>query len=74
MTKNEGGLVVIIFFLVFVISGLCCLAWQQKKNEELMYCRLSELIEMQNEHIAKLEYKQSLMQSDLARTGIYDKE
>lgn len=74
MNKLEGGLIIIIFFLNVIISVMGCYMYQQKMNEELMFSRLNQMIVMQNEEIAKLEYKQSLMQKDLARTGLYDKK
>ena len=73
MNKNTGGLVVIIFFMGFIISALCCWAWQQKKNEEFLIERFTLQLGEQREQIADLNHKLNIMQSDLARTGVYDK-
>ena len=55
MTGKEGGLTVIIFLQIFIISVLCGCLYQQKKNEEIMFQRLEQKIELiQQEHEAEL--------------------
>ena len=55
MTGKEGGLTVIIFLQMFIISALCGWMYQQKKNEEIMFQRLEQKIELiQQEHEAEL--------------------
>lgn len=49
MTKSEGGLVIFIFFLLFLITALVCIEWQQRKNEILRYNVLQTEIEQLRE-------------------------
>lgn len=74
MTKREGAFLVIIFFLLNIIAGMICWAWQQKKNEEYLIERFTMQLVEQRQQIADLNHEMNIMQSDLARTGIYDKE
>ena len=74
MTKLEGALLVIIFILVGLISGMCCWAWQEKQNEKLMFAQIEkEIIVLQEKNQMQDELIGAIIRTE-AITGIFDKK
>ncbi len=74
MSRWDNFLLALIFILIGLFAVIKTLDWQQGHNNELMIKKLTEQVSKQQKQISDLERKQSLLQSDLAQTGIYDKK
>ena len=74
MTKSEGGLVIFIFFLLFLITALVCIEWQQRKNEMLRYNVLqSEIEQLRAENEVQDNQITAIVKSQ-AMKGMFDKK
>ena len=74
MTKNEGGLLIVIFFLLFFITVLVCGEWQQRKNEMLRFKALQVQIEQLREENKTQDNAINCVVQVQAKNGMFDKK
>lgn len=73
MTKREGAFLVIIFFLLNIIAGMICWAWQQKVNEEIMFDMIrSEISAVKAENVKQDKLIDNIIMTEAMR-GKFDK-
>ena len=74
MTKSEGGLVIVIFFLLFLITILLCCEWQVRQNEMLRFEALQIQIEQLREENKTQDSVMDSVIRNQARHGWFDKK
>lgn len=74
MNKTVYGLIFLICILISFIAVLVAFDWQKDKNNKIEIDKLTTIVLMQKKQIEEMQRKQAVLQMDIARTGVYDRE